>query len=43
MGGLGEGNSQSRSVLAGRPGRKRYITFGLVHRETVENQVSHLI
>lgn len=39
MGGLGEGNSQSRSVFAGdRHGRKRCITFGLVDRETVDNQ-----
>lgn len=39
MGGLGEGNSQSRSVLAvDRHGRKRCITFGLVGRETVDNQ-----
>lgn len=38
MGGLGEGNSQSCSVLCSRPGRKRCITLGLLDRETVGSE-----
>lgn len=38
MGGLGERNSQSRSVLAVEPGRKRWVTLGLVGCKTVDRQ-----